>query len=261
MKAWERIWNNLKSQFSRVLLFFRLILQSVWQIVKSAVRKTDRTIRIVGWAFLAFSTAIAVSLLYYVYFDAYSTPEKNPDIKSYVNFQPPATGIIRDKNGEAIIELAKESQYRKIISYSEIPPVIVRAITSAEDERFFNKFHYGIDYKSIARAAFWNLGYTLVSVARGKPEIVRSQGASTIEQQTVRLWFLSEIVEKEKSYTLIADNPLTRLLSLAIDVPNINSFTRKLIEMKLAVWLKRELVKKYGSREEAKRQNLMRVAN
>ncbi len=260
-----KIWSNLKSLLSQVLSFFKLILQPilrpVYQAIRWTTRKTDRAIRIIGWTLLVCFGATVVVFFYYVYLDAYFYPEKNPDIKAYIDFQPPATGIIRDKSGEAIIELAKESQYRKIISYSQIPPVIIQAILSAEDERFFHKFHYGIDYKSITRAALWNSGYTLISVARRKPEIIRSQGASTIEQQTVRLWFLSEIVEKEKSYTLIADNPLTRFLSLAIDVPSINSFTRKLVEIKLAVWLKREMIKKYGSRDEANRQIFMRFAN
>ena len=68
------------------------------------------------------------------------------------------------------------SEERLLVSFSEIPPVLVNAIVSAEDKRFFK--HGGLDVKRILKAAY-------VDARDHKKE----QGASTLTMQLVRgLW-------------------------------------------------------------------------
>ena len=51
-------------------------------------------------------------------------------------------------NGQSLIELARE--YRQIIKYEDIPPIVRDAILAAEDKNFFS--HSGVDYSIIPRA-------------------------------------------------------------------------------------------------------------
>jgi penicillin-binding protein 1B len=65
---------------------------------------------------------------------------------------------------------------RRPMTYSEIPPVLVQAVISVEDKRFFQ--HRGVDFLRVAKAAY-------VDMREGRKE----QGASTLTMQLVRsLW-------------------------------------------------------------------------
>ena len=46
-----------------------------------------------------------------------------------------------------LIELARE--YRRVVSYDEVPPVLRHAILAAEDKNFFS--HSGVDYGALPR--------------------------------------------------------------------------------------------------------------
>ncbi len=84
--------------------------------------------------------------------------------------------------GTLIAEFGEE---RRIpINVAEVPPQLIRAILSAEDEAFY--YHQGVDFQGILRAAINNL-------RRGRT----SEGASTITMQVARNYFLSP----EKTYT------------------------------------------------------------
>jgi penicillin-binding protein 1B len=67
---------------------------------------------------------------------------------------------------------------RRPVHYDDLPPVLVQAILSAEDKRFFE--HPGFDFIRIVGAA-WN------DVRHGQ----HMQGASTITMQVARTYFLS----------------------------------------------------------------------
>jgi len=67
---------------------------------------------------------------------------------------------------------------RRAVRYDDLPPVLVEAILSAEDKRFFE--HPGFDFIRIFGAA-WN------DIRRGQ----HMQGASTITMQVARTYFLS----------------------------------------------------------------------
>ncbi|HEX6995913.1 MAG TPA: penicillin-binding protein 1B [Gammaproteobacteria bacterium] len=67
---------------------------------------------------------------------------------------------------------------RLILEPSEVPPLLIEALKAIEDRRFDE--HHGIDLKGVLRAAFVNL----------RAGEIR-QGASTLTQQLVRSYFLS----------------------------------------------------------------------
>jgi penicillin-binding protein 1B len=70
----------------------------------------------------------------------------------------------------------RNRQKRRIVPYSEIPQVLIRAITSAEDKRFFQ--HAGFDPIRIAKAVY-------VDLREGR----KAEGASTLSQQLARsIW-------------------------------------------------------------------------
>ena len=68
---------------------------------------------------------------------------------------------------------------RRIVKFADIPQVVVDAITSAEDKRFFQ--HSGFDPIRIIKAAY-------VDLKEGKKE----QGASTLSQQLARGFWLDQ---------------------------------------------------------------------
>jgi penicillin-binding protein 1B len=72
----------------------------------------------------------------------------------------------------------KNREKRRIITYQEIPKVLVDAVLAAEDRRFFS--HSGIDPVRILKAL-------LVDVREGEA----AQGASTLTQQFVKNYFLT----------------------------------------------------------------------
>ena len=71
----------------------------------------------------------------------------------------------------------KNREKRRLVKYEDIPPVLVHAVVSAEDKRFFQ--HSGFDPIRIIKAA-----YVDVRLHR------YSQGASTLSQQLARMFWL-----------------------------------------------------------------------
>ena len=66
---------------------------------------------------------------------------------------------------------------RRLVTLSEVPPLLIRAILAIEDERFYH--HWGIDPLAVMRAFF-------VNITRGG--VV--QGGSTLTQQLMKNFFL-----------------------------------------------------------------------
>ena len=81
---------------------------------------------------------------------------------------------------EAITNVFDGSREKQlIVHFSEIPKVLVNAVLSAEDKRFFH--HWGVDPVGILRAAWVDA-----------KERRRSQGASTLTQQLARTVWLGQ---------------------------------------------------------------------
>jgi penicillin-binding protein 1B len=78
---------------------------------------------------------------------------------------------------EPIVNMSDEGRVKRLmVKYPDIPPVLVNAIVSVEDKRFFE--HSGLDFLRIAKASYVDLR-----------EHRKEQGASTISMQLARnLW-------------------------------------------------------------------------
>ena len=70
-------------------------------------------------------------------------------------------------------DLSSKAGKREVLAYDEIPPVLVQAILSIEDRRFFE--HSGVDVNGLARA-----------VIRNVSDEKMGQGGSTITQQLIK---------------------------------------------------------------------------
>ena len=76
-----------------------------------------------------------------------------------------------------LANLNASREKRRIVSFNQIPPVLVKAVSAAEDKHFFT--HEGIDVPRLIKAAY-------VDLRSGKKE----QGASTLTMQLVRDLYL-----------------------------------------------------------------------
>jgi len=106
-----------------------------------------------------------------------------------VTFDP--TGRIAELTGDEISldsfalapesltnDAATKSGVRSQLAFKDIPPVLVEAITSIEDRRFFD--HHGLDVFGVARALLRNAGDERMG-----------QGGSTITQQLIKNTYLT----------------------------------------------------------------------
>ncbi|MCE7795054.1 PBP1A family penicillin-binding protein [Sphingobium sufflavum] len=114
--------------------------------------------------------------------------------------------MIRVHATDGTVLLSLGPSYGRWVAYDQIPQVMVDAMVSTEDKRYY--YHPGVDPVGMVRAAW------LVVANRGSGR--RWQGASTITQQTARNIFLN----------------------------NNYSFGRKLREMILALSLERKFTKR-----------------
>ena len=98
--------------------------------------------------------------------------------------------VLYDREGKQIEELF--IQRRIVVPYEQFPPYLVQALIASEDSRFFS--HLGIDPLRIPKAFIANLQAGRIV-----------QGASTLTQQTARLFLLSrekQIVRKLREMLL-----------------------------------------------------------
>ncbi len=98
------------------------------------------------------------------------------DFSKLDSYKPSQASIVLDDDGNEIANFALDK--RAPVSYSKIPPMVVKAFIAAEDHNFFT--HPGISFRGIIRSA-------LVNLSHGR----KVQGASTITQQLARGMFLS----------------------------------------------------------------------
>src|SRR5215217_175805 len=84
-------------------------------------------------------------------------------------------------------DLSSKAGKREVLSYSEIPEVLVHAILAIEDRRFFE--HSGVDLNGLARALLRNVADERVI-----------QGGSTITQQLVKNTYLTPEKTVQRKY-------------------------------------------------------------
>ena len=197
---------------------------------------------------------------YHVYFDRNDLP----DIEAFARFEFPTIGTVYDAKGQPLIELAKE--YRKITKYQDIPPIVRDAIIATEDKHFFS--HGGFDYSVIprllAKVRIGALAARLIGF-RGQDEVespaLLPQGGSTITQQLVRGYFLKKLTTKENSNELRYAGIFPRSLSSLLGARTVNMLVRKLEEIRLSLWIEKEMQQRFGSKRNAKEEILARYAS
>ena len=213
---------------------------------------------LLGIAVLAVALPLfpAAWLVHHVYFNRTGMP----DLEAFIRFEPPTTGVVRDAHGTVLIELARE--YRSVVSYDQVPIILRQAILAAEDKRFFS--HSGVDYRVVPRIVqktavrsireWWKGGHGF--------RLLLPQGGSTITQQLVRGYFLQVLTGRsDRDAMFHAGLAPPRVLSALLGASAMNKLLRKMEEVRLTLWLEREMRKRYGSPERAKREIFARYAS
>jgi len=197
----------------------------------------------------------AVGLVYHIYFDRRGLP----DLVPFIRFELPTIGRVYGAQGTVLVELARE--YRRVVSYDDVPPVLRHAILAAEDKNFFS--HSGVDYWALPRVVYKT---AVRSVAAWRKDGIDfrlrfAQGGSTLTQQLVRGYFLRDRSSQESGTALFRPTATSRVLGAILGVPIANKLLRKMEEMRLALWLEEEMRWRHGSREQAKREIFARSAS
>jgi membrane peptidoglycan carboxypeptidase len=219
---------------------------------------------------LVCTTAITAAVFGVGFYHIYLDRTNLPDIGSFARFEFSTIGHVYDANDQPLAEVAR--QYRKITRYDDIPPIIRDAILATEDKRFFS--HSGVDYFIIPRvlakirigsllARFIKLGGQ--DEAKGQP--IFPQGGSTITQQLVRGYFLQNLTDfqnmtaQENSNQIRHGVLLPRLLSCVVGARSANMLVRKLEEIRLSLWVEKEMEERFGSKHRAKEEILARYVS
>jgi len=196
----------------------------------------------------------ALGLARGVYFDR----NELPDLEPFLRFAPPTTGEVRDSRGEVLIQVARE--YRQVVSYDEVPPIVRQAILAAEDKNFLT--HSGLDYGALPRIVGKSIvsSWTRWRKAGSGFRLMLPQGGSTLTQQLVRGFFLPDLMRCEGGDVLCNKGPASKVLAAVVGVSNANRLLRKREEARLSLWLEEEMRRRYGSRD-AKREIFARYAS
>ena len=242
----------------------------VWTGALTAARKI-RCSRLgrLPWRRSAISVLLSTTILaatlvaggmYYVYFDRTHLP----DLEAFSRFELPTIGHVYDVNGRPLVEMA--SEYRQITRYEDIPPVVRDAILAAEDKNFFS--HSGVDYSGFARVLcklkFRNLIGRLTKMGSrdsANTANIFPQGGSTITQQLVRGYFLKTMTAQEDSDQLRHSQVLARVFASVIGARMVNMLFRKLEEIRLSLWVERDMQTRFGSKRRAKEELLARYVS
>ena len=97
-----------------------------------------------------------------------------PSVDALKAYEPPLPTHVRGIDGAPIQSYARERRVE--LSFSEYPPLLVRAFLAAEDKSFFE--HGGVDYPGLAGAVF--------DYAKKFGSGRRARGGSTITQQVAK---------------------------------------------------------------------------
>ncbi len=109
-----------------------------------------------------------------------------PEYRQLATYEPAVATRTYTADGLLLAQYASED--RRFIPIGRIPPLVVDAFISAEDQNF--RKHVGIDAYGIARAMVQNIG----NLYQGR----RIVGASTITQQLAKTFFLTSSVSLER---------------------------------------------------------------
>ena len=213
-----------------------------------------RTALFVAAPLALLSLFLSAVLIRHVYFDRSGLP----DIEPFIRFEPPTTGKVYDARGKVLIELARE--YRRVVSYDEVPVILRQAILAAEDKNFFA--HTGVEYRALPRVVQKTVVRSLAEWRKGGGfRLLFPQGGSTLTQQIVRGYFLQGRTSLEAGNVLFRSGLIPRLFSAGLGARATNKLFRKMEEVRLALWLEEEMRRRYGTKTQAKREIFARFAS
>ncbi len=111
----------------------------------------------------------------------YSSDMADVPFEELRDYNFPTISYIYAGDGTTLAELYRE--HRLVLPLEKVPPLVIKAFLASEDANFYQ--HQGVDFLGLVRAFHANMqaGHTV-------------QGASTITQQMIRTFFLSN----EKTY-------------------------------------------------------------
>lgn len=139
-------------------------LKNIWQKYNNLNIKQFKKFYIIAIAIIFLSNTIIFSFLI-------ADIVAQPDIEAIELYQPTIPTKIYDIKGEVISEFFTEQ--RALVNYKDLPPHLIEAIISMEDNNFMK--HAGIDIIGIFRGTIGNM-------LLGR----RPRGASTLTQQVAR---------------------------------------------------------------------------
>lgn len=139
-------------------------LKNIWQKYNNLNIKQFKKFYIIAIAIIFLLNTIIFSFLI-------ADIVAQPDIKAIELYQPTIPTKIYDIKGEVISEFFTEQ--RALVNYKDLPPHLIEAIISMEDNNFMK--HAGIDIIGIFRGTIGNM-------LLGR----RPRGASTLTQQVAR---------------------------------------------------------------------------
>jgi len=148
--------------------------------------KATRRLRALLLAVTLLPVAVLLSpvgcLVHHVYFDRSGMPS----LESFIRFELPTTGVVRDAHGTVLIELARE--YRRVVTYDEVPLILRQAILAAEDKSFFT--HAGVDYRALPRVVQKTAARSMGEWRKGGHglRLLLPQGGSTLREIMLRVY-------------------------------------------------------------------------
>jgi len=138
----------------------------------------NRLLRVLAGVFaLGFSLVIVGALAIIATVSYFS--RDLPDYHSLANYEPAVMTRLYAADGSLMEEYAVER--RVFVPLAEIPPKVIQAFISAEDQNFYR--HSGVDAQGIARAVWENI--------RNYGQVQSLVGGSTITQQVVKNFLLT----------------------------------------------------------------------
>jgi penicillin-binding protein 1A len=128
------------------------------------LRKTRLTIAVLAWL------ALGLVSLFYGFMTALAQDLPQFEVAQLAQ---QSNGVIYADDGKTVLGVLRSDQYRVLVKWNEIAPVMRNAVVAVEDRRYYQ--HGAIDPVGMARAA-------VVNVWTG----TLAQGGSTITQQLVK---------------------------------------------------------------------------
>ncbi len=152
-------------------MFKKLITKAWWKKNYKRIIVDGLIVIFVGMVLLVSGLLIWISTL------------EIPDLSSFEDRRILQSTKIYDRTGEILLYDLHQDVKRTIIPFENISRYIKNATVAIEDERFYN--HFGIDLKSIVRAA-------VVNTTAG--DLLGGQGGSTITQQVIK----NSVLQRDK---------------------------------------------------------------